>query len=180
MAEPIQLFFDQHYPSAVSRALRQRGIDVLTAQGAGRCGLPDPDQLQFATANERVMVTFDSDYLALHTSGATCRHRLVSNAQVFHRPTHPDVGPAARWSRPGRYEESRGIPVRAKGAPGNVSNLAVATHTITATYSEATRKGDVQGRQQFTGRGNAYRCGPGDPDDYRVDDSGYTCDHGHL
>jgi hypothetical protein len=60
---------DQHYYSSVSKGLRRLGLDVLTAQDAGRCGLPDPDQLAFATAEERVMVTFDSDYLALHQSG---------------------------------------------------------------------------------------------------------------
>jgi Domain of unknown function (DUF5615) len=42
---------------------------VLTAQDAGRCGQSDPDQLAFATAEERVVVTFDADYLALHQSG---------------------------------------------------------------------------------------------------------------
>ena len=69
MAEPIQFFFDQHMADAVVRGLRHRGVDVLTAQETGRCGLPDPDQLSFATREERVVVTFDSDYLALHRSG---------------------------------------------------------------------------------------------------------------
>lgn len=55
--------------ASVARALRGHGIDVLTAQDAGRCTLPDSDQLAFATANERVVVTFDTDYLALHQSG---------------------------------------------------------------------------------------------------------------
>lgn len=69
MADPVRYFFDQHYPSAVARALRRRGIDVLTAQEASRCGLSDSDQLTFATAEERILVTFDSDYLALHNAG---------------------------------------------------------------------------------------------------------------
>jgi hypothetical protein len=69
VAEPIQYFMDQHYPAAVTQGLRRLGINVLTAQEAGRCGLPDPDQLAFATAEERIMATFDSDFLALHQSG---------------------------------------------------------------------------------------------------------------
>ena len=69
MDEPVRFYFDQHYPDPVVKALRQRGINVLTAQEAGRCGLADTDQLKFATANERVMVTFDPDFLALHSSG---------------------------------------------------------------------------------------------------------------
>jgi hypothetical protein len=60
---------DQHYPGPVTQGLRRLGIDVLTAQEAGRCGLSDLDQLAFATAEQRVMATFDSDYLALHQSG---------------------------------------------------------------------------------------------------------------
>lgn len=56
--------------ASLPAGLRARGVDVLTAQDAGRCGLPDPDQLAFATAEERVVMTFDADYLALHNSGA--------------------------------------------------------------------------------------------------------------
>jgi hypothetical protein len=69
VADPIRYYFDQHYPGPVAQGLRQRGIDILTAQEAGRCGSPDLDQLAFATAEERVMATFDTDYLALHQSG---------------------------------------------------------------------------------------------------------------
>lgn len=69
MAEALRFFFDQHVFGAVAGGLRQHGIDVLTAQDAGRCGLSDPEQLAFATAQARVMVTFDSDYLALHQAG---------------------------------------------------------------------------------------------------------------
>jgi predicted nuclease of predicted toxin-antitoxin system len=59
---------DQHFPVAVTDGLRRLGIDVLTTQDAGRCGLPDADQLAFAATEGRVMVTFDSDFLALHQS----------------------------------------------------------------------------------------------------------------
>lgn len=69
MADAVRFFFDQHIAPAVARGLRRRGVDVLTAQEAGRCGLPDPDPLQFAGAEQRVLVTFDQDYLALHASG---------------------------------------------------------------------------------------------------------------
>ena len=70
MAEPIQYFMDEHYPRPVSQGLRRHGVDVLTAQEAGRIGIADADQLAFALAENRVMVTFDTDYLALHHSGA--------------------------------------------------------------------------------------------------------------
>ena len=69
MADLLRFYLDQHIWSALGAGLRRAGADVLTAQEAGRCGLPDPDQLAFATAEERVMVTFDTDYLALHYAG---------------------------------------------------------------------------------------------------------------
>lgn len=71
MPDPVQFYMDQHIPAAVSNGLVRHGINVLTSQDAGRCGLPDADQLAFATSEHRVMVTFDSDYLALHGSGIT-------------------------------------------------------------------------------------------------------------
>jgi hypothetical protein len=80
---------DQHVPAAVTQGLRQRGVDVRTTQDAGRCGSPDADQLQFATADARVMVTFDPDYLALHASGlphagvAWCPERKYSIGQIL-------------------------------------------------------------------------------------------------
>jgi hypothetical protein len=69
VGKPLQFYMDQHFPGPASLGLRRHGMDVLTAQDAGRCGLPDADQLQFATREERVMVSFDPDYVALHTSG---------------------------------------------------------------------------------------------------------------
>ncbi len=60
---------DQNFPGPVSRALVRHAVDVLTAQDADRCGIPDAEQLAFATAEERVMVTFDPDFPALHRSG---------------------------------------------------------------------------------------------------------------
>lgn len=71
MAEPIQFYMDQHFPWPASQGLRRHGVDVLTAQDAGHCGLSDPEQLAYATAQERVLVTFDTDFLALHQSGVS-------------------------------------------------------------------------------------------------------------
>jgi hypothetical protein len=70
VAEPIRYFFDQHIPGAIVTGLRQHGIDVLTAWDAGRCGYSDAEQLEFAAAEDRVLVTFDPDYLALHNGGS--------------------------------------------------------------------------------------------------------------
>lgn len=65
MAEAIRYFFDEHLPGAVADGLRAKGIDVLTVEEAGRTSLPDDEQLRFATAERRVMVTHDADFLTL-------------------------------------------------------------------------------------------------------------------
>ena len=71
MADAIRFYLDQHQSHALAAGLRVHGIDVLMAAEAGRCGYSDPDQLAFATAEGRVVVTFDVDYLALHASGVS-------------------------------------------------------------------------------------------------------------
>ena len=67
----IRFFFDQHISPAVARGLRVQNVDVVTAREAGRCGLSDPDRIQYATAEGRVVVTFDQDYLVLDAGGVT-------------------------------------------------------------------------------------------------------------
>ncbi len=69
MADALRFYLDQHIYGAVAAGLRHHGIDVLTCQEAGRCGLTDTEQLAFATVEGRVIVTFDPDFLALHNSG---------------------------------------------------------------------------------------------------------------
>jgi predicted nuclease of predicted toxin-antitoxin system len=60
---------DQHMHSAVVNALVRHGVNVLTAHEAQRCGQTDAEQLAFATKEQRVLVTFDTDFLALHQTG---------------------------------------------------------------------------------------------------------------
>jgi predicted nuclease of predicted toxin-antitoxin system len=71
VTDAIRFFADQHFPGPVVQGLRHRGVDVLTAQEAGRCQLTDPEQLAFAASEGRVVLTFDSDFLALHQAGIT-------------------------------------------------------------------------------------------------------------
>ena len=67
---PIKFYLDENVPAAVSRGLRRRGVDVLTTLEAGPSGLPDDLQLAFALKEGRVMVTLDSDFIALAGRGA--------------------------------------------------------------------------------------------------------------
>jgi len=55
---------DVHVPAAITRALRRRGIDVLTAQEDGAALLEDVELLERASALGRVIFTRDRDFLA--------------------------------------------------------------------------------------------------------------------
>ena len=61
----VSFFFDQHVPAAITRALRLRGIDILTAYEAGADRWADERIFMRATELERVLFSEDEDFLAL-------------------------------------------------------------------------------------------------------------------
>ena len=69
MAGKIKFYMDEHVPSAVTKGLRLRGVDVLTAQEAGMLEADDKDHLALATEEGRVIFTQDADFLRLHAEG---------------------------------------------------------------------------------------------------------------
>jgi predicted nuclease of predicted toxin-antitoxin system len=60
----VKFYFDVHVRAAVTKGLRSRGVDVLTAQEDGAREWDDPDLLDRATGLGRVMFTQDEDFLA--------------------------------------------------------------------------------------------------------------------
>lgn len=54
---------DEQVPSAITFALRLRGVDVLTVQDEGREGTPDAGVLDRAALLGRVVFTRDADFL---------------------------------------------------------------------------------------------------------------------
>ena len=56
-------YFDENVPGAIAEGLRQRGIDVLTAQEDGFDETPDPLVLDRAGELGRVLFTRDDDFL---------------------------------------------------------------------------------------------------------------------
>jgi predicted nuclease of predicted toxin-antitoxin system len=60
---------DVHVKNAVTKGLRQRGVDVLTAQEAGMGLAEDDEPVEFALAQRRVIFTNDADFLRLHANG---------------------------------------------------------------------------------------------------------------
>jgi predicted nuclease of predicted toxin-antitoxin system len=61
----IAFYMDHHVPSAVTRGLRLRGVDCLTAEDDGRADFADPLLLDRATDLGRVIFTQDRDFLAI-------------------------------------------------------------------------------------------------------------------
>lgn len=69
MARTIRFHLDEHGAAALAEGLRRHGVDVTTTPGAGLLQGTDLEQLAFATANGRVLVTHDEDFLALNATG---------------------------------------------------------------------------------------------------------------
>ena len=58
------LYMDVHVPMSITRALRRRGFDILTAQEDGAARLPDPALLDRVTDLGRMLFSQDEDFLA--------------------------------------------------------------------------------------------------------------------
>lgn len=98
----IRLHLDEQVHSGVAVALRARGIDVTTTADVGLRGADDPEQLTFAGAAGRILVTHDEDFLGLvadgrlHSGIAYCHPekytigQLISMIQLLHACYDPD------------------------------------------------------------------------------------------
>ena len=65
----LKFYMDVHIKGAVTNGLRQRGVDVLTAQEAGMRLAEDDEHIEFALTQRRVIFTNDADFLRLHAKG---------------------------------------------------------------------------------------------------------------
>jgi predicted nuclease of predicted toxin-antitoxin system len=62
-----KIYADEQFPRPVVELLRELGHDVLTVQASGNAGFTDPEVLEFATANDRVVLTQNRrDFKRLH------------------------------------------------------------------------------------------------------------------
>jgi hypothetical protein len=79
----LRAYADEHVHSAIVQALRTRGMDVVTVQDRGRQGTDDAELLAEALRGERVMLTNDTDFLAL---ASRCARRGETFAPIFFWP----------------------------------------------------------------------------------------------
>ena len=68
----LKAFADEHVAHALVNALRMRGMDVVTVQDVGLRSEDDPQLLDFAYKNERIILTNDHDFLA-HAAESSAR-----------------------------------------------------------------------------------------------------------
>lgn len=63
----VRLYLDRHIMSRLAIDLRMHGFDVMRTEEAGNDTLPDEEQLAFATAENRAILTFNTrDFAKLH------------------------------------------------------------------------------------------------------------------
>lgn len=60
-----KFYADENVPIAVSKALKKRGINIITAQESGMLKQDDNVHLSFAISEKRAIITHDSDFLKL-------------------------------------------------------------------------------------------------------------------
>lgn len=75
------LYMDVHVPQPITRGLRRRGVDVVTAQEDGTAELEDADLLDRAGQLGRILFTRDDDLLV---EAATRMRRAEPFASVVH------------------------------------------------------------------------------------------------
>lgn len=67
----VRLHLDEDQPNALATALARHGFDITTSPQMSLRGATDPDQVQFALEQNRVIITSDTDFLRLDAAGVT-------------------------------------------------------------------------------------------------------------
>ncbi len=61
----VRIYADESVNVAIVEGLKRRGIDAFSARDAGKLGLSDEEQLEFAMKNRAVIFTHDVDFLRM-------------------------------------------------------------------------------------------------------------------
>jgi predicted nuclease of predicted toxin-antitoxin system len=69
VARAVRFHLDECCADAIADGLRRRGIDVTTTLEAGLTGAGDEQQASYGVAENRLIVTHDTDFLRIHAAG---------------------------------------------------------------------------------------------------------------
>ena len=70
MAAALRVYLDEDVDVLLARLLSSRGFDCLTASELGHLGWTDQQHLEWAAAEERIMITHNRvDFEVWHASG---------------------------------------------------------------------------------------------------------------
>jgi hypothetical protein len=89
MTDQIRFHLDENVDPAIASGLRRRGVDASTSHETELLEAPDEQQLAYALAQSRVLVTHDEDFLAIakpgveHAGIAYCHPELRSIGQII-------------------------------------------------------------------------------------------------
>lgn len=85
MTSNLKFYTDEHVPTAIVKSLRLKGVDVLTTKDANMLGARDEEHLVFALREDRVLITQDKDFLALHAKG-------IEHCGIVYGHQHKSIG----------------------------------------------------------------------------------------
>jgi hypothetical protein len=89
MTDQIRFHLDENVDPAVAQGLRRRGVEVTTSHDAGLFQAGDLQQIDFAMAKRRTVITHDEDFLAIaasqvpHPGIAYCHQDSRSIGQII-------------------------------------------------------------------------------------------------
>jgi predicted nuclease of predicted toxin-antitoxin system len=81
----LKYFTDKHIPKVVTEQLRKRGVDVLRCEDVGMDMASDPELLEFATQEDRALISFDKDFPQRHDEW---QQSGKHHAGIFHIASH--------------------------------------------------------------------------------------------
>jgi predicted nuclease of predicted toxin-antitoxin system len=100
----IAFYMDEHVPGAITKGLRDRGVDVITVQDDGRDGHEDLRVLDRATELKRIVVTIDRDYFAItaacQTAAKPFQGVVLAPGTLSYRQRIDDLEMIAKCSDP--------------------------------------------------------------------------------
>jgi uncharacterized protein with PIN domain len=90
MPNDIKLLIDEDTHLALAEALRSRGYDTVHVCDVERRGKEDNEQLEFAVANERTVLTFNvGDFVRLHVEYVESEHEHFGIILSSQKPIGP-------------------------------------------------------------------------------------------